>query len=55
MRLILTFPTIGPYPGSLIFASKATSGTTLVPRMTILGQSGNVGVGTTTRNPLLDV
>ncbi len=54
-NLTMVFPTLGPFPGSLIFASKATSGTTLVPRLTILGQSGNVGVGTTNPTTKLDV
>ena len=54
-NLTMVFPTLGPFPGSLIFASKATTGTTLVPRMTILGQSGNVGIGTTNPTTKLDV
>jgi len=41
------FPTISGAPGSFIISSKDTSGTTLVARMTVLGESGNVGIGTT--------
>jgi hypothetical protein len=44
------FPTDTSNPGSYIVASKNTSGTTLVARMTVLGESGYVGIGTT--NPL---
>jgi hypothetical protein len=41
------FPTDSSYPGSYIIASKNTSSTTLVARVTVLGESGNVGIGTT--------
>jgi len=41
------FPTSNANPGSYIIASKDTSSTTLVARMTVLGESGNVGIGTT--------
>jgi hypothetical protein len=41
------FPTSTGAPGSYIIASKDTSSTTLVARMTVLGESGNVGIGTT--------
>jgi hypothetical protein len=40
-------------PGSYVIASKDTSGTTLVARMAVLGQSGNVGIGTTSPASLL--
>ncbi|MCR4279339.1 MAG: tail fiber domain-containing protein [Candidatus Zambryskibacteria bacterium] len=43
----MVFATAAAAPGSLIFASKDTGGTTLVARMTVLGESGNVGIGTT--------
>jgi len=41
------FATAAANPGSFIFASKDTGGTTLVARMTILGQSDKVGIGNT--------
>lgn len=34
-------------PGTYIIASKDTSDTSLIPRVTIQGQTGNVGIGTT--------
>jgi len=42
-----TFATAPAAPGSYIIASKDTSGTTLVARVTVLGESGNVGIGST--------
>ena len=42
-------------PGSYIIASKDTSGTTLVARMAVLGQSGNVGIGTASPLNILHV
>jgi hypothetical protein len=49
------FPTAGGAPGSFIISSKDTGGTTLVARMTVLGQSGNVGIGSTSPAYKLDV
>jgi hypothetical protein len=48
-------PTSSANPGSFMIVSKDTSDTTLVPRMTVLGQSGNVGIGTTSPTKKLDV
>jgi hypothetical protein len=39
------FPTAAAAAGSYIIASKDTGGTTLTARVTVLGESGNVGVG----------
>ncbi len=47
-NLTTVFTTAAAFPGSFIFASKDNGSTTLIPRLTILGQSGNVGIGTTT-------
>ena len=49
------FPTAGAAPGSFIIASKDTGGTTLVARTTILGESGNMGIGATVPRTKLQV
>jgi hypothetical protein len=49
------FPTSTANPGSYIMASKDTAGTTLVARVTVLGESGYVGIGTTSPSATLDV
>ncbi|MBW4890124.1 hypothetical protein KXQ82_10375 [Mucilaginibacter sp. HMF5004] len=52
------FTTASANPGTLIFASKETSvndASSLTPRMTIAGQTGNVGIGTTSPQYKLDV
>lgn len=49
------FTTAAAFPGSFIFAAKDFYGTTLNPLMTVLGQSGNVGIGTTNPANKLDV
>ena len=49
------FTTTAAYPGSFIFAAKDYSGTTLNPLMTVLGENGNVGIGTTNPTTRLDV
>jgi hypothetical protein len=49
------FPTAAAAPGSYIIASKDTGGTTLVARMTILGESGNVGIGTVSPTSTLHI
>ena len=56
-NLCLVYPTYSDSvnPGSFMIVTKNTSDTNLLPQFTVLGQSGNVGIGTT--NPLakLDV
>ena len=54
-NMTMVFTTATAFPGSFIFASKDNANTTLVPRLTILGQSGNVGIGTTNPTAKLDV
>jgi hypothetical protein len=54
-NVTFVFPTATSDPGSYIIASKDTSDTTLVARMTVLGQSGNVGIGTTSPTYKLDI
>jgi hypothetical protein len=49
------FATYPGYDGSYIIASKNTSDTTLVARMTVRGESGNVGIGTTSPSDKLHI
>ena len=53
-----SFGTASSAPGTLIFASKETSvndASALTARMTISGQNGYVGIGTTSPNAKLDI
>jgi hypothetical protein len=53
---LLSFSTAASAPGTLMLASKNTdisSSAALTPRMTILGESGNVGIGTSSPNNIL--
>ncbi|OFX38539.1 MAG: hypothetical protein A2X08_13175, partial [Bacteroidetes bacterium GWA2_32_17] len=54
-NVTFVFPTAPAFPGSYMIAKKNTASTTLVSLMTILGESGNVGIGTTTPTSLLHV
>jgi hypothetical protein len=49
------FPTAAAAPGSYIISSKDTGGTTLVARVAVLGESGNVGIGQINPSILLDL
>ncbi|MBI5542214.1 MAG: hypothetical protein HY951_19310 [Bacteroidia bacterium] len=54
-NVTFVFPTAPAFPGSYIIARKNTAGTTLEPLMTILGESGNLGIGITSPTSLLHV
>lgn len=54
-NMTYVFPTLSAYPGSFIIASKSTNTTTLIPRLTVLGETGNIGVGTTNPTFKLEV
>jgi hypothetical protein len=54
-NVTFVFPTAPAFPGSYIIARKNTASTTLEALMTILGETGNVGIGTTTPSTKLDV
>jgi hypothetical protein len=52
-NLNLVFPTHSGNPGMYTITSKDTSGTILVPRVVVKGETGNVGIGTTGPTSLL--